>query len=89
MKIAVFSSKDYDREYFEKYGSDKNIEFTYFETSLNIDTVNLSLDFDAVCVFVNDKLDDQTIQELAANGVKLIALRCAGFNNVDLKSAKQ
>ncbi|PTX43498.1 D-lactate dehydrogenase [Christiangramia gaetbulicola] len=89
MKIAVFSTKVYDREYFEKYGKDELFDFTFFETSLSAATVNLTHGFDAVCVFVNDKVDDETINGLASNGVKLIALRCAGFNNVDLESAKK
>ncbi|GAA4324849.1 2-hydroxyacid dehydrogenase [Pontixanthobacter gangjinensis] len=89
MKIAVFSTKIYDREYFEKYGKDKTFDFSFFETSLGTATVNLSKGFDAVCVFVNDRLDKDTIEGLASMGVKLIALRCAGFNNVDLETAKK
>lgn len=88
MNIAVFSTKSYDKEYFEKYNIDNLHTFTYFEDYLNNKTTNLTLGgFDAVCVFVNDKLDNEAITKLAANGIKLIALRCAGFNNVDLQSA--
>ncbi|EPR66455.1 2-hydroxyacid dehydrogenase [Cyclobacterium qasimii] len=88
MKIAVFSTKSYDQEYFEKYSSRYEYTFSFFETSLNKSTANLSIGFDVVCAFVNDKVDNDTIEILAKNGVKLIAMRCAGFNNVDLQSAK-
>ena len=88
MKIAIFSTKSYDKEYFEKYNSEGIHTFTYFEEYLNNKTTNLTLGgFEAVCIFVNDKLDNETITKLAENGIKLIALRCAGFNNVDLQSA--
>ena len=88
MNIAVFSTKSYDKEYFEKYNSNGIHTFTYFEDYLNSKTTNLTLGgFDAVCVFVNDKLDNEAITKIASNGIKLIALRCAGFNNVDLQSA--
>ena len=89
MKIAVFSTKPYDQEYFERYNSEKSFEFTYFETSLNRYTANLTKGFNAVCVFVNDHIDNATIEILAKNGIELIALRCAGFNNVDLDSSKK
>lgn len=88
MKIALFSSKPYDQEYFEKYNSDYKFDFTFFETPLNHHTANLTKGFEAICVFVNDKIGANTIEVLAKNGVKLIALRCAGFNNVDLDAAK-
>jgi len=88
MKIAVFSTKSYDQEYFEKYSKTYNYSFSFFETALNKDTANLSANFNAVCVFVNDKVDKPTIEILAKNGIGLILLRCAGYNNVDLKAAK-
>ncbi len=87
MKTAFFSTKTYDQEYFEKCNQDNLHELNFFETSLNEHTASLSSGFDAVCVFVNDTLDEQTIEKLSENGIKLIALRCAGFNNVDLKAA--
>lgn len=87
MQIAVFSTKSYDQEYFEKYETAHR--FSFFETSLNKDTANLTIGFNAVCVFVNDTADRQTIHILAKNGIKLIALRCAGFNNVDIEAAKE
>jgi len=89
MKIAVFSTKSYDQEYFDQYNKNYDFEFLYFETSLNADTASLTDGFDAVCVFVNDMVDDATIKILANNGVGLIALRCAGFNNVDIEAAKK
>ena len=88
MRIAVFSTKSYDQEYFEKYLKDYNYSFSFFETALNKNTANLSIGFDVVCVFVNDKLDADTIKILAKNEVRLIAMRCAGYNNLDIKSAK-
>lgn len=88
MRTAMFSTKSYDQEYFEKYSKDHSHSFTFFETPLNKDTANLTIGFDIVCVFVNDKIDKDTIEILSRNGIKLIALRCAGYNNVDIKSAK-
>ena len=87
MNVAFFSSKKYDIEYFDRV--DTPHSFTYFETSLNKDTLNLTKDFDAVCIFVNDYADAQVLEGLAKNGVKLVALRSAGFNNVDLDTAKK
>lgn len=89
MKIAVFSTKAYDEEYFKHYKDRHDFEFTFFETSLNSNTANLTAGFDAVCIFVNDKVDEKTANILAENGIRLIALRCAGFNNVDLEAAKK
>jgi D-lactate dehydrogenase len=87
MKIAVFSTKTYDKIYLEKYSEHSNHSFTYFETPLNRETTNLTIGYEGVCVFVNDKIDRKTIENLSNNGLKLIALRCAGFNNVDLATA--
>lgn len=89
MKIAFFSAKTYDREFFEQFKDSYHHDITYFETSLNSLTANLTAGFDGVCVFVNDKTDRETIEQLSANGIKLIALRCAGFNNVDIAAATQ
>lgn len=89
MKVAVFSTKSYDREYFEKFNNNNTHQLTYFEAPLNKNTVNLTPGFNAVCVFVNDKLDTQTIEGLSENNIKLIALRCSGFNNVDLEAAEK
>ncbi|WP_282050874.1 2-hydroxyacid dehydrogenase [Maribacter aquivivus] len=88
MKIAVFSTKSYDQEYFEKYNDTHQNNFSFYETALNSDTAKLTAGSDVVCVFVNDVVNKATIEVIAANGVKLIALRCAGYNNVDLEAAK-
>ncbi len=87
VKIAVFNTKPYDQEYFDRYTNRKELEFTYFDSPLNRDTVNLATGFEVICVFVNDTADRETIIQLAKLGVKLIALRCAGYNNVDLDAA--
>jgi D-lactate dehydrogenase len=87
MKIAVFSTKSYDRTYFDKCNLNNALQLTYFDAPLNADTTNLTVGFEAVCVFVNDKLDKATIEKIAHNGIKIIALRCAGFNNIDLEAA--
>ncbi|TXD50812.1 MULTISPECIES: 2-hydroxyacid dehydrogenase [unclassified Polaribacter] len=89
MNLAVFSTKPYDKEYFEKFKNDYTISIAYFETSLQPSTTKLTKEFDAVCVFVNDTINKKTIETLAKNGIKLIALRCAGFNNVDLNACKE
>jgi D-lactate dehydrogenase len=86
MKVAVFSTKAYDREYLDKLNNNTQ-QFTYFKAALNAGTTNLSIGFDAVCVFVNDTVDKEVIERLAANGITIIALRCAGFNNVDIAAA--
>ncbi|MDO9633556.1 MAG: 2-hydroxyacid dehydrogenase [Paludibacter sp.] len=87
MKVAVFNTKSYDKEFLDRFNSPENHQLVYFVAPLNKDTVNLTKGYDAVCVFVNDKIDQPTVEQLSSNGVKLIALRCAGFNNVDLKAA--
>jgi D-lactate dehydrogenase len=88
MRIAVFSTKSYDKDYLDRFNADAN-ELVYFEAPLNINTSNLTQGYKGVCVFVNDKLDEATINAIARNGVKLIVLRCAGFNNVNLDAAKR
>lgn len=85
MKIAFFDTKNYDIESFEPFIHERNIEVKYFEPKLNIDTVGLSAGYDGVCVFVNDSLNKEVIDRLYELGVKAIFLRCAGFNNVDLR----
>ena len=88
MKIAFFDTKSYDRASFEEIGKDNGIKFKFFETKLNEDTVKLASGFDGVCIFVNDTVNKAVIDELYEYGVKIIILRCAGFNNVDLKAAE-
>ncbi|TRZ43757.1 2-hydroxyacid dehydrogenase [Robertkochia solimangrovi] len=90
MRIAVFSTKSFDREFFER--SNKNftdIHLKFFDVPLNTDTAKLTKGYEGICVFVNDQLNAETIALLKENDVKLIALRCAGFNNVDLKAAEE
>lgn len=87
MRIAFFDTKPYDKPSFEKYGKEKGIEFKFFETKLTEDTVELASGFDGVSVFVNDTVSAPVIDRLSELGVKALALRCAGFNNVDMKHA--
>ncbi|WP_188370699.1 2-hydroxyacid dehydrogenase [Muriicola marianensis] len=89
MKVAVFSTKPYDQEYFDRFADKGQLQFTYFDSPLNKDTANLATGFEVICVFVNDKVDRETVSQLAELGVRLIALRCAGYNNVDLDAAKE
>jgi len=89
MKVAFFSAKSYDKEYFDPVNPEGHHRFTYFEAALNGATAALAREHDAVCLFVNDKADQQAIEQLSANGIKLIALRSAGFNNVDLEAASK
>ena len=87
MKIAFFDTKSYDKSSFEKAGKDNGIDFKFFETKLNEDTVKLASGFDGVCIFVNDTANKTVIDALYDYGVKIIILRCAGFNNVDMNAA--
>lgn len=88
MKIAFFDTKPYDRPSFDRYAAEYGIEIKYFETKLNADTAELAHGFDGVCVFVNDTVDAEVIDKLCELGVKVVALRCAGFNNVDIRHAR-
>lgn len=87
MKIAFFDTKPYDVPGFEKYGKEHGIEFKFYESKLNEDTVSLANGADGVCVFVNDTVNAAVIDLLYEMGVKIVALRCAGYNNVDLHNA--
>ena len=86
MKIAFFDTKPYDKQSFEQYASD-DLKLKFFETKLNIDTADLARGCDVVCIFVNDTADATVIDKLYDLGVKVLALRCAGYNNVDVKHA--
>jgi D-lactate dehydrogenase len=86
MKLAIFNTKSYDRTYFNRYNTSHILKF--YETGLSLESVELAAGYEGVCVFVNDQLDAEVIEQLAAKKVKVIALRCAGFNNVDLKAAQ-
>ncbi len=87
MNIAFFSTKSYDKIHFDKYLPKTNHSITYFEVNLTIDTVALSEGYDAVCVFVNDKVNQRIVDKLKKKGIKVIALRSAGFNHIDLEAA--
>ncbi len=87
MKIAFFDAKPYDTKWFDAYGEKQGIRFKYFDTKLNEDTVDLAQGCDGVCVFVNDTVNAKVIDRLCEMGVQIVALRCAGFNNVDMKHA--
>lgn len=84
IKIAFFDTKEYDREMFESYNKDYGYEITFFKTKLNEETAVLAQGFDVVCIFVNDTANEEVLTKLKKYGVRLIALRCAGFNNVDI-----
>lgn len=86
MRLAFFSTQSYDRTYFDKYNEGHSIH--YIPVGLQADTVPLAAGCEGVCVFVNDRLDAGVIRDLKALGLRLIALRCAGFNNVDLEAAR-
>ncbi|MFR2616522.1 2-hydroxyacid dehydrogenase [Parabacteroides goldsteinii] len=87
-KIAFFGAKPYDIASFDKVNEKYNYDIKYFKGHLNPNNVVLTQDADAVCIFVNDTANVAVIDAMADNGVKLLALRCAGFNNVDLEAAK-
>ncbi|MEO1498492.1 MAG: 2-hydroxyacid dehydrogenase, partial [Planctomycetota bacterium] len=89
MKIAVFSTKPYDRRFLSRAAEDAGHSLTFFEVRLTDDTVGLCAEHDAVCGFVNDQFSGSVVGRLAELGVRAIALRCAGFNNVDLRAAAE
>ena len=88
MKIAFFDAKPYDKPGFDHYIQGTGHTIKYFETRLSEDTVSLAAGFDAVCVFVNDIVNETVVNALYDMGVKVIALRCAGFNNVDIRACR-
>jgi D-lactate dehydrogenase len=89
MRIAVFSTKPYDQRFLDQANTDFGHELTYFEPRLSAETTPLAEGYPAVCVFVNDELGRPVLEALAAGGTRLVALRCAGFNNVDLEAAEE
>ncbi|MCR5450639.1 MAG: HPr family phosphocarrier protein [Solobacterium sp.] len=94
LRVAFFGTKDYDRLFFSELAKDKgptayNCDIHYFTTRLTPETANLAHGYDAVCIFVNDECPRSVVEELHEGGVKLILLRCAGFNNVDMTAAKE
>lgn len=89
MKLAVYSTKQYDRKYLEQVNEDYSFELEFFDFLLSESMAKNTVGCDAVCIFVNDDSSRTVLEELAELGVKFIALRCAGFNNVDLYAAKE
>ncbi len=88
MKVAFFSTKSYDKQFMDQANDKYGHQLSYFDTSLEASTAILAHEYEAVCIFVNDKADADTLKKLHEQGIKLIALRCAGFNNVNLELAK-
>ena len=89
MRVGIFSAKPYDIDHFDRVNQTFGLQIEYFDYRLCLQTVRLAHGFDAVCAFVNDSLGDEVLTELSKNGTKVIAMRCAGFNNVDLAAAKK
>ncbi|MFZ1109007.1 MAG: 2-hydroxyacid dehydrogenase [Rhodomicrobium sp.] len=89
MKIAFFSTHDFERDFFVQANAGHRHEIVFYKEPLNQNTVSIASGTPAVCAFVTDKLDAATLRELAAGGVRLIALRAAGYNNVDLAEAEK
>jgi D-lactate dehydrogenase len=87
MKVAVFSTKPYDREFLEAANRDHRHELTFFEARLRPETAALAGGHRAVCAFVNDKLDREVMERLSGHGVEVVAMRSAGYNNVDVAAA--
>lgn len=88
-KIAVFSTKQWVNESFNEINKKFNFEIAYFESRMYEKTVPLAKGFDVICVFVNDSINEDVLKQLKSQGIKLIALRCAGFNNVDINKAAE
>ena len=89
MRVGIFSAKPYDIDHFDRVNQTFGLQIEYFDYRLCLQTVRLAHGFDVVCAFVNDSLGDKVLTELSKNGTKVIAMRCAGFNNVDLEAAKR
>lgn len=87
MKVAVFNARRYDRQFLDVANAAGNHELIYFETGLEAKTAPLATGCSAICGFVNDELDAETLQRLHDLGVKFVTLRCTGYNNVDLQTA--
>ena len=87
IRVAFFDTKPYDKPYFEEYGKENGIVFSFFEAKLDESTVSLARNCEAVCVFVNDTVNAAVIDQLYEYGIRLVALRSAGYNNVDVEHA--
>ncbi|MDP2212259.1 2-hydroxyacid dehydrogenase [Phenylobacterium sp.] len=88
MRVAVFSARPYDQRFLSEANTAFGHELTYFDVHLSRETCRLAAGFEAVCVFVNDELDAELLQEMQGQGLRLVALRASGFNNVDVAAAK-
>lgn len=89
MKLAIYSTKQYDRKYFEQVNHEYGFDIEFFDFLLTEKTAKTAKGYDGVCLFVNDIGNRAVLEELKNEGVKFIALRCAGFNNIDLEAAKE
>jgi D-lactate dehydrogenase len=87
MKVAVFGAKAYDIKHLSQENRKFYHDLVFLDVNLNAMTATLARGFNAVCAFVNDELDEECLKKLSENGVRTVALRCAGFNNVDLDAA--
>ena len=86
-KILFFDTKPYDQEFFDQANRDFGYEIKYFAGHLSSETVSFAKGYNVVCAFVNDVINQKVIEALKSNGIQLVAMRCAGYNNVDLKAA--
>src|SRR5262245_52429039 len=89
MRVAVFSTKNYDREFLQPSAQRAGMELVFLEPRLTTDTMVLAKGFPAICSFVNDYLDAKVVESLSAGATKFVALRCAGFNQVDLEACRK
>jgi D-lactate dehydrogenase len=89
MKTAVFSTKSYDRQFLQPAAEKAGHELVFFEPRLTLETAVLARGFPAICSFVNDLLSGEVLGQLAEGGTKFVALRCAGFNQVDLEACSR
>lgn len=89
INLLMFSAKPYDKRFFEQVNNEYQYEIDFLESHLDPITARLAKDYDGVCAFVNDTLNRETLEVLAQEKVKFISMRCAGFNNVDIKAAKE
>ncbi|OGV51549.1 MAG: hydroxyacid dehydrogenase [Lentisphaerae bacterium GWF2_44_16] len=87
IKIAFFDAKTYDREFFDRENKNYGYEIKYFPVKLSADTAQLAKGYNTLCLFVNDDISSEVIDKIYENGTRLIVMRCAGYNNVDLKAA--
>ncbi len=89
MKVGFFSAKQYDINHFDRINKTFGLQIEYFDYRLCVQTVSLAYGFEVICAFVNDSLSEKILTELSENGTRVIAMRCAGYNNVDLEAAKK